>query len=117
MIGMSRSSGLALGDTDHLHQSLRDIATTRIGTRLCRRDYGSLVPDLIDQPVNNITRLRLMSALAAAYIRFEPRVRIQRVQLLPSPDAAQWDAQINLLRIDTPQPQPMTYGIALGAAT
>ena len=117
MIGMSRSTGLVVTDGDHLHQSLHDIATTRIGTRLCRRDYGSLVPDLIDQPVNNITRLRLMSALAAAYIRFEPRVRIQRVQLLPSPDAAKWDAQINLLRIDTPQPQPMTYGIALGAAT
>lgn len=117
MIGMSRRTGLALGDTDHLHQSLYDVATTRIGTRLCRREYGSLVPDLIDQPVNNATRLRLMSALAAAYIRFEPRVRIQSVQLLPSTDAAKWDAQINLLRIDTPQPQPMTYGLALGAAT
>uniref|UniRef100_UPI0026076D20 ATPase domain-containing protein n=1 Tax=uncultured Sphingobium sp. TaxID=316087 RepID=UPI0026076D20 len=31
---------------------VRDILTTPIGSRLMRRDYGSLIPELIDQPAN-----------------------------------------------------------------
>ena len=116
MIGMSRATGLAISDLDHLRQSIHDIASTRIGTRLCRRSYGSLVPDLIDQPVNALTRLRLMSALATALITWEPRVRVQKIALSATANSAAWDADISLTRIDTPQPQALTLALSLGAA-
>lgn len=82
MIGMSRITGRRISDSapvyTHLHQSIHDILTTLIGTRLCRRDYGSLIPHLIDQPSNQATQLRLMSAAVTAIIRWEPRVKINR---------------------------------------
>jgi phage baseplate assembly protein W len=43
-----------------------DLLTTLIGTRLCRRHYGSLVPDLIDHPCNDFTKLKIMNASATA---------------------------------------------------
>ena len=51
MIGLNATNGQALSGLDHLRQSIRDILTTRIGTRVMRRDYGSRLPDLVDSPV------------------------------------------------------------------
>lgn len=49
-IGMSRNDGQVIADTDHLRQSVRDILLTPQGSRLARREYGSLLSALIDQP-------------------------------------------------------------------
>lgn len=85
MKGMHRSTGKAITDSDsfpeHLYQSMHDILSTLIGTRLCRRNYGSLVPHLIDQPCNDFTKLQIMNASATALIRFEPRIKISQVQV------------------------------------
>lgn len=78
--GMNASTGSALSDIQHIQQSIRDILTTRIGTRTMRRNYGSIVPELIDQPTNPATQLRLMAATVMAIIRWEPRVLINKVQ-------------------------------------
>ncbi|VEA44747.1 phage baseplate assembly protein W [Salmonella enterica subsp. enterica] len=51
-IGMSRNDGQVIADTDHLRQSVRDILLTPQGSRLARREYGSLLSALIDQPQN-----------------------------------------------------------------
>ncbi len=49
-IGMSQINGRAITDTDHLRQSVRDILLTPQGSRIARREYGSLLSVLIDQP-------------------------------------------------------------------
>lgn len=46
-----------------------------------RRDYGSVIPDLIDQPLNQATLLRLYAATAAAIMKWEPRFKITGIQL------------------------------------
>lgn len=76
--GMNAATGRSMGDMDHIRQSIRDILTTRIGSRVMRRDYGSLLPELIDQPANPANRLRLMAATVMAIIRWEPRVRVTK---------------------------------------
>ena len=60
-----------LSDTDQLWNSVKDILTTPLASRVMRRDYGSLVPDLIDEPQNDATRLRCMSAAVIALSRWE----------------------------------------------
>ncbi len=83
MKGMNRTTGMSITDDaelfEHLYQSIHDILTTLIGTRLCRRNYGSLIPHLIDQPCNEITKLKIMNASATALIRFEPRIKVNQV--------------------------------------
>jgi len=81
MIGMDARAGSFADDDAHLRQSIADILTTPIGSRIQRRDYGSLLPELIDQPFNDATRLRLYGATATALMRWEPRLRLSRITL------------------------------------
>ncbi|MEB0137992.1 MULTISPECIES: GPW/gp25 family protein [unclassified Undibacterium] len=81
MSGMSRLSGAALSGLAHIQQSVADMLTTPIGSRVMRREYGSEVPELIDQPLNGATRLRLYAATAYALLRWEPRLTLSGLQL------------------------------------
>lgn len=79
--GMNYTTGTVVDDADHIRQSVRDILTTPLGSRLMRRDYGSEIFALIDQPQNGATRLRLMAAAVTALLRWEPRIQINSVDL------------------------------------
>lgn len=81
MKGMDRHTGKPLSGTDHLGQSIGDILTTPIGTRPMRRDYGSMLFELIDQPMNGATRLLIYAASALALARWEPRLSLKRLSL------------------------------------
>lgn len=81
LTGMSRDTGQPSSDTAHLVQSVADILTTPIGSRVMRRDYGSMLPELIDQPLNAATRLLVYASTAAALRKWEPRLRVTRVTL------------------------------------
>lgn len=78
---MNRNTGRATGDLEHLRQSIADILTTPIGSRVMRRDYGSLVPALIDQPDNLATQVRLYAAIAGALMRWEPRLSLASMKM------------------------------------
>lgn len=78
---MNRTTGSVSDGQAHLAQSIADILTTPLGSRVARREYGSQLPDLIDAPANAATRVQLFAATAAALMRWEPRISLQRVQL------------------------------------
>jgi phage baseplate assembly protein W len=81
MTGMSTTTGRGLPTLEHLRQSIRDILTTPIGTRVMRREYGSLLFALVDAPLDRVTVIDLIMATASAIGRWEPRVRVERVQV------------------------------------
>jgi uncharacterized protein len=81
IIGMNATTGRALFDLDHLRQSITDILTTPIGSRVCRRDYGSALPDLIDQPMNGAGLQRVYAATALALARHEPRLVLKKIAI------------------------------------
>lgn len=85
---MSRTTGRRIGLVEHLAQSIGDIVTTPIGSRVARRQYGSLLPLLIDQPDNAKTQAHLYSAIASALMRWEPRLSLQRVTLIRDAERA-----------------------------
>jgi phage baseplate assembly protein W len=79
---MDRITGRALAGESHLAQSIADILTTPVGTRVMRRDYGSTVPQLLDAPLNGQTLLEFYGAVADALRKWEPRVTLARVQVV-----------------------------------
>ena len=81
MNGMDRATGKPLSGVDHLRQSIADILTTPIGTRVMRREYGSLLPDMIDQPQNLANNLRVVAAATAALMRWEPRLQLSSISI------------------------------------
>ncbi|WP_251978563.1 GPW/gp25 family protein [Salinicola avicenniae] len=76
---MNRTTGASIAGLEHIRQSVADILTTPIGSRLMRRDYGSLLPSLIDQPLNDATLMRTYSAAVMAIIRWEPRIVVRSI--------------------------------------
>lgn len=81
MIGTDAVSGAPLEGLAHLRQSIRDILTTPLGSRVMRRDYGSELPRLVDAPLNPRTLTRLVAATAGALARWEPRIEVTRVSV------------------------------------
>ncbi|EAA8957891.1 GPW/gp25 family protein [Salmonella enterica] len=80
-IGMNQKDGQSITDTDHLRQSVRDILLTPQGSRIARREYGSLLSALIDQPQNQALRLQVMSAVYVALSRWEPRLTLDSITI------------------------------------
>jgi uncharacterized protein len=81
MQGMSAATGKMLSQIEHLRQSVRDVLTTRIGTRVMRRDYGSRLPELVDRPMSEMLLVDLYAETVIALERWEPRIKIDRVMV------------------------------------
>ncbi|MCP4101679.1 MAG: phage baseplate protein, partial [Lentisphaerae bacterium] len=79
MTGIDHTTGRYLSGLNHLKQSITDILTTPIGTRVMRREYGSRLPRLVDAPLNSSTLVDLYSATAEALQRWEPRFKLTEV--------------------------------------
>ena len=59
---MSRDNGLEITEIEHIKQSIQDILLTPIGSRVMRREYGSLLFQLIDSPTNDTTEIQLFGS-------------------------------------------------------
>lgn len=79
IVGMNAITGRPLIGIDHVRQCIRDILSTPLGSRVMRRDYGSLIFELVDRPMNDETKLKLFKETATAIKRWEPRFAVERV--------------------------------------
>lgn len=116
MTGMSNGTGRTLESRKHLAQSIADVLTTPIGSRVMRREYGSQLADLIDWPLNSATRLQAYAATAMALMRWEPRIRLSRVQLNLGDVAGQAILDLEGTLTDSNEPLSLRVPLSLGAA-
>ncbi|HGU6735407.1 TPA: GPW/gp25 family protein [Klebsiella pneumoniae] len=98
--GMNRNTGLGISDTEHISQSMRDILLTPVGSRVMRREYGSLLSVLIDMPQNPALRLQIMVACYSAIQKWEPRIRLTAISF-ETGDAGEMYVDITGMRTDT----------------
>ena len=90
MLGVNAETGRGVAEMDHLRQSVRDILTTPIGSRVMRREYGSRLYELVDAPINGETLVDLYAATYEALSRWEPRIDVQQVTArVPRPGAVE----------------------------
>lgn len=102
MIGVGRVDGRQLDGNAHLAQSISDILSTPIGSRVMRRDYGSMLPELLARPANPITRQLVFAATAVAIGRWEPRIRIRRVDVSTDNSDGSMIVGLAVERVDLP---------------
>lgn len=81
MNGTDATTGKSLSGIDHLRQSLRDILTTPIGSRVMRRDYGSRLYQMVDAPMNRGGVMQLYAATVEAVRKWEPRFQVTAVRV------------------------------------
>ncbi len=98
--GMNRNTGLGISDTEHISQSMRDILLTPVGSRVMRREYGSLLSALIDMPQNPALRLQIMVACYSAIQKWETRIRLTAISF-EAGDAGEMYVDITGMRTDT----------------
>ncbi len=118
MNGFNAHTGQSLAGLDHLRQSIADILSTPLNTRVMRRDYGSRIPELIDQPITPRLAVELYAATAEALRRWEPRFKLTRVRLT---DARAGWVEITLegeVRLQGFEGQTVTLsGLSIGSRT
>lgn len=103
MSGMNNITGQPLTGTDHIMQSIRDILTTRKGTRLMEPEYGSDIPRLIGAGITKDAFVDIYAAVASALRRWEKRIKVRRVQVVDlSPGNLVVDIDLQLLANGNP---------------
>ncbi|CAI2121141.1 Gene 25-like lysozyme [Serratia fonticola] len=85
-LGMNRSNGQTISEIDHIRQSVSDILITPTGSRIMRREYGSQLSSLIDQPQNPALTLQIMAAIYGAVLRWENRITLTAVSISADAD-------------------------------
>ncbi|WP_259515447.1 GPW/gp25 family protein [Shewanella baltica] len=109
---MNRFTGRALNESQHISQSIQDILTTPLGSRVMRRDYGSAIFELIDQPQSAAVKLQIMAAAVIALTRWEPRIRITEIEVIAGDLNGKMQFNLVTDRIDIQRQQSFeaTYG-------
>lgn len=116
MMTINRTTGQPISEREHIRQSIADILTTAIGSRVMRREYGSLIPELIDQPLNGATIVRLYAATASALMRWERRVRLDRVLLQIGGAAGSAVLDLTGTYVDSNEQLSLSVPLKLGAS-
>lgn len=79
--GMNRSTGRWVSGWGHASQSVGDIVSTPLFTRVMRRPYGADEDALVDKPISQQGLTRPVMAVAVPVNRWEPRVNLRRVTI------------------------------------
>lgn len=77
--GMNSQTGLSISEAEHIRQSVSDILVTPVGSRVMRREYGSLLAAMIDRPQSPALRLQIMAACYSAIQKWEPRISLTAI--------------------------------------
>lgn len=72
MRGTDKHTGRPVEGVSRLRQSIEDILTTPLGSRVMRRDYGSRLFELLDNPITPALIAPITVAVADALAKWEP---------------------------------------------
>ena len=76
---MNINTGTNISEINHLKQSISNILTTPIGSRVMRRDYGSNLFNQIDHPVNGELIAEIYLDIVESLFIWEPRFELDQV--------------------------------------
>lgn len=65
-----------VNDLDSIYQSIQNILATRKGTRLFLPEFGSELEDLLFEPMDETTVMRIYNYIVLAIQKWEPRVSL-----------------------------------------
>lgn len=111
-LGMNSRTGLSISEVEHIRQSVRDILVTPVGSRVMRREYGSLLSQMIDQPQTPALRLQIMAACYSAIQKWEPRVDLSTITFELSETDGGLYVDITGTRTETSMPFSLTIPLS-----
>ena len=82
MQGMNINTGRSIEDMEHLRQSITNILSTPIGSRVMRRDYGSRLFKRLDAPLTGELLAEIYADVVEALFSYEPRFEVTNVSVV-----------------------------------
>lgn len=79
----TRSPYELLFNEQAVQRSIINIISTRRGSRPFRRAFGSNLLELVFDPLDDITAMRIQTQLQEEILRYEQRVVLEKVEVLP----------------------------------
>lgn len=86
MQGMNINTGRTISDLEHLRQSINNILTTPIGSRIMRREYGSKLFQRLDAPMTGELIAEIYADVVEALFNYEPRFKVTNVTVVSIED-------------------------------
>lgn len=86
MQGMNINTGRTISDLEHLRQSINNILTTPIGSRIMRREYGSKLFQRLDAPMTGELIAEIYADVVEALFNYEPRFKVNNVTVVSIED-------------------------------
>lgn len=107
MTGMNRNTGKRLEGDAHLRQSVADLLTTSLRSRVMRAGYGSELYDCVDAPISAETTARITACVVDALAKWEPRLKVVSCKpvRLTDPAAGKIRISLTLKHTDTARTQ------------
>lgn len=102
---MNALTGGALSDDEHIRQSVVDILTTPLGSRVMLLNYGSDLPNLVDRPMNELFVVDAHAATAVALETWEPRIKFSNAVISRDQDTGR--AAIDVIGTRTADGSPI----------
>lgn len=110
---MNAQTGRSMDLITHVRQSIADILFTRIGSRVQREPYGSIIPELIDSPMRGeVLAMIITAGVYMALATYEPRINVTNVSV-----NAVANARLNLTIEYEINGQKVAEQITLGGTT
>lgn len=79
---MNINTGRTISDMEHLRQSITNILSTPIGSRIMRRDYGSRLFKRLDAPLTGELMAEIYADVVEALFSYEPRFEVTNVSVV-----------------------------------
>lgn len=93
------SKTFKLTDIELVKMDLLNHMFTRRGERVMMPRFGTRIPDLAFEPMDDITLMVLEEDLRAV-VNFDPRVELVNMRIIPSPDENRVVASLDLFYIE-----------------
>lgn len=101
---------------ENVRESIRIILMTEQGERLHRSEFGAGLGRFLFEPNTAATRFLIQERINETLARWEPRMRVESVQVEPDPnDAEAALATIFYHLVATQQRERLTLSVSLGA--
>ena len=86
MKGMNINTGRTISDLEHLRQSIANILSTPIGSRIMRREYGCRLFKRLDAPMTGELMADIYADVVEALFSYEPRFKVTNVTVVSITD-------------------------------
>ena len=106
----SGNNTFILTDIQLVERNIQNHIFTKIGSRVMMPKFGSLIPDLLFEPMDEDTIFRCKTELEKV-VNYDPRVKLNNIIVTPVYDSNTLNVTINLYYVELNVTQNMNFNL------